>query len=864
MNWFDRLLRRREIDEELEREIRFHIEELRQEYLAKGMTPEEAHRQAMLEFGGREQCKEELRDVYRFRLLDASARNLRFGLRLLRKSPAFSAVIILTLTLGIGANSAVFSAINAILLKPLPYPHGDELMLLQQQSPENPQPLTAPVRLDDWNRMNSTFQAITGYYTNDMSEISGPLPEKLTEAAVASRFLQVLGVAPALGRDFVPAEEKFGGPSAVLISHRLWRERFNRDPGVIGQKLHFGKSSSTIVGVMPASFRFPDSNVDLWAAVPNDAPYAQERRATWYTTVGRLKPGISVAQARADIAVVQARLAKQFPETDSKLKVAIEPLKDSAVAGSRESLWMLFGAVTLLLLIACTNIASLLLARTTERAHEIAVRFSLGASQMAVIAQLFTETFVLAVIGSVAGLALAAASSKVFRVLAHSLPRVNEITIDWHITAYSLACALFVTFLCGTVPALQAVRSGLAHSMAQRSRTQVSARHPLQWILVGIQVTLAVTLLLGAGLLLRSFRELGRVNPGFDSSRVLVLHVSGNWGETADMKALTNRIDRTLEKLRTVPGVEDAATAVMLPGVPSKFPVEVKVLEGEADPSRKLLADTRFVSAGYFSTMRIPFVSGEGCRDSTESHDVVVNRSFVNAIFGGHEAVGYHLEPQMQFASHWSGEIRGVVADVREQGLNSEPTPTMYWCGSAPTPNPNYLVRTHGEPSAMTNNLRRALREIEPSRAVFDIAPLGEHLNDAFNENRMRTVLLMLFAITAVSLACIGLYGTLSYMVNLRRREVGLRLALGARRDQVTARFLLQGLKICSIGCVCGLALASISTRLLEGMLFGISPNDPLTISAVLIVVVAVSTLAALLPALRAARTDPMEVLREG
>jgi putative ABC transport system permease protein len=498
MSWIQHIFRRKDIEQELDRELQFHIEELKRENLLRGMTPEEAYRHAILEFGGKQQCKEELRDVYRFRILDATARNLRFAIRLLRKSPASSAVIILTLVLGIGANSAVFSAIDAILLRPLPYPRGDQLTLLQQQSPENPQPLTAPVRLEDWNRMNSTFQAIAGYYTDDLSETSGPLPERMSETLVTSRFLQVFGVSPALGRDFIPAEEKFGGPSAVLISYRLWRGRFNGDPGVIGRKLHFGESSSTIIGVMPASFRFPDSNVDLWSAVPSDAPYAQNRRATWYTTIGRLKPGVPVAQARADIALVQSRLAIQFPETDSKITVAIQPLKDSAVSGSRQSLWMLFSAVTLLLLIACTNIAALLLARTTERANEIAVRFSLGASQGTVVAQLFTEVFVLAVIGSVAGLGLAAAASRTFRVLAHSLPRVDEIKLDWRIAAYSLACALLVTFLCGTVPALHSVRSGLSHSLARKTRTQVSARHPFQWALVGTQVALAVTLLLAA------------------------------------------------------------------------------------------------------------------------------------------------------------------------------------------------------------------------------------------------------------------------------------------------------------------------------------------------------------------------------
>jgi predicted permease len=866
MGWIRRLFRRRDFDQELDRELRFHIEELTQENISKGMASEEAHRQAMLAFGGRQQVKEELRDVYRLPVIETTAANLRFGLRGVRKAPAFSAAVILTLALGVGANSAVFSAINAILLRPLPFPHGDRLMLLRQynRQSKSPQMFTAPVRLEDWNRMNSTFQAITGYYTEDVSEISGPLPEKVTRAYVAPRFLQVWGIAPALGRDFTPEEEKFGGPEGILISDRFWRRRFNGDPRAVGQTLRFGKNySGTIIGVMPASFLFPDRNVDMWSPIPVDSPYAQSRESTWYTTIGRLKEGVSLEQARADLAVVQGRLASQFPATDAKLGVEIEPLKESTVAGSRRSLWALFAGVTLLLLIACTNIAGLLLARATHREHEIAVRFSLGASRRAIIAQLLAEVFVLACIGSLAGLCLSVAAAKGFQMMARDLPRVDEISLDWRIVAYSLACAVAATFLCGTFPAWRATREGIGVSLSRNARTQVSGRHPVQWLLAGVQVALAVTLLAGAGLLLRSFQELGRVSPGFDPSHVLTLHISASWGETADMKGLTQRINHTLNTLRALPGVEAAATSSTLPGVPNQFPAELKMVEGETDPNRKIIVEMRFVSNGYFATLHIPLLAGEACRESTNQTDIVVNRSFAGAYFGQNPVIGHHLLSNAFSGFPLTGEIRSIVGDAREQGINLEPMPVVYWCVSAPVPDPNYLIRTQGEPLAMAQTVRGAIHQVEPGRSVFDVMPLEERLSDAFAETRMRTVLLTLFALTAVALACVGLYGTISYLVTVRRREVGLRLALGAQRWQIAARFLLQGLRVCVVGCVCGLALAAASGRLLAGMLYGVTLSDRATMFGVVLMVLLLAGVAVLLPALRAACTDPMSVLRE-
>jgi putative ABC transport system permease protein len=852
-------------DARIDSELRFHIDALTEENIAAGMNPGEARRQAQLEFGGRQQIKEELRGVYRVQILDAATRNLKAAFRFLRKSPSFSIAVILTLALGIGANSAVFSAIDAILLKPLPFPEGDQLVKIGQsnRTVKTPQTAVAPVRLEDWNRMNTTFQAMTGYYTEPESETTGELPEKVSRALVAPRFLQVWGVAPALGRDVTYAEHLESGPSAVIISDRYWRNRFGADPQILSRKLRIGTESHSIVGVMPPSFLFPERDVDLWSPVSIDAKYSQLREATWYFVVGRMKPGVTVEQAGANLATVQAQLGEQFPKPDRDLEVLVDPLKEARVGGVRKSLWILFGSVSLLLLIACTNIVSLLLARATQRQHEIAVRYSLGASRGAIVAQLLTEAFVLAVAGAALGLFVAQAAAGIFRTLAANLPRVEEIHLDVRVVLYALACSIIVTLLCGLFPALRGTRLGLSGSLAQSSRTQVSGRNKLQWLLVGMQVALAVTLLAGAGLLLRSFEALGRVSPGFEIGHVLTLHVSGSWGETAEMKGLEQRIDRILDTIGSVPGVENIATAATLPGVPGQFSTDMKFQEGEQDPNHKIVAESRFVSHAYFNTMKIPTLAGEGCRENYDALQVIVNRSFADTYLQGQTGIGKHIEV-LGNSFLKSGEIRGIVADARELGLNRAPAPTVYWCWNAPMPDPFYLVRVAGnEPMALAQTLRHKIHEIEPGRSVFDITPLSDHLDDAFAKNRMRTVLLGFFAATAILLACVGLYGTLSYSLTLRRREVGLRLALGAARSEILKRVLLEGAGVAALGCVAGCVLALVLSRTLAGMLYGVTPYDPVTLASVIGVVMVVAFVASLIPAVRASHVEPMQVLRE-
>jgi putative ABC transport system permease protein len=571
-----------------------------------------------------------------------------------------------------------------------------------------------------------------------------------------------------------------------------------------------------------------------------------------------------MAQAQADLAAVQQQLAQQYPQTDGQLRVAIRPLKEMTVAESARSLWLLFGSVTLLLLIACTNIAALLVARTSDREQEISIRLSLGASRLSVMTRLLAEVFVLALAGSGLGLLVAAASSGVFQALAKNLPRVEEIALNWTLVAYSMACAVGATLVCGVVPALRIIRRSAVASTPQNGRGLVSTRSPLQWLLVGVQISLSVALLAGAGLLLRSFHQLGRVSTGFETARILTFRISANWAETTDLPGLRRRIDGTLDALRALPGVENAATTLTAPGIAFAHPEEFRVVEGAADADKKILAHSRYVSNGYFETLRIALLAGESCRpEAAGMTTVLVNRSFVDAYLGGSSAMGFHLENVPKRSYSGPAEIRGVVADAREEGLNQPPAPLVYWCNSGAMPSPLFVLRTSVPPLTVVENIRSKVHELEPLRSVYEVAPLADRLDEAFAENRLRTVLLTFFALTAISLACLGAYGTLSYFVNIRRREVALRIALGARRAEIVGQFFGMGMRVCLIGGLVGLAFALAAGRTLAGVLYGVSSSDPLTLATVIFLVLLTGALASLLPALRAARVHPMQVLRD-
>ena len=789
-------------------------------------------------------------------MLDQLLRNVRYAVRSLVRTPGFTATAVLTLALGIGANSAVFSALDAVLLQPLPYPNPDRLVGLRQTTPSSGETNVAAVRLIDWHRMTRSFEAITGYVVEDIADTTGESPERVRRATVLPGFLTVWGIAPALGRDFTSEEHRMGGPPAVLISDRYWQRRFGADREVLTKAVRFGNRSYQVVGVMPATFVFADRDVDWWVAEWIDAPWSKAREFRSSMGIGRLRAGVTLKQARADLDAAQAQLARTFPDLEKDIRPVTVPLKEDIVGGSRRSLWLLFGAVTVLLLIACSNIGSLLLSRGAQRVPEITVRYALGASRRSVGLQLLTEAGALAVLGGLAGLLVAAGITEGLQRLAADLPRLQEAGIDARVALYTFASVAVVTLVCGVAPAWRASAGGQAS--ARNTGARVSPRHSIQWLLAGVQVALSVALLSGAALLLRSAAELWRTDPGFDPAHVLTFRISGSFGEEQQYDRTVQRINRTIDELRDMPGIRAAATSLMLPGLPESIQSEFELAEGRADG--KMPAESRVVSPSYFETMQIPILAGELCgrpAGASGTTEVMVNRAFVDRYLEGRPPVGLHL------AAQTPDRIVGVVGDAREVGLDVAPPPTVYSCFSAGTPFPWFMVRTEGDPSGLASAVRRRLNELEPLRSVFDFERLDDRIGEGYAENRLRTVLLTVFAVAALLLACLGVYGTLSSVVSRRRREVGLRLALGAGRAEILRRFLWEGVRAAAVAAACGLVFSLAVSQVLAGMLYGVTPSDPATLAVVLVAVLLAAAVASLVPAARAALLPPMRILRE-
>jgi putative ABC transport system permease protein len=860
MAWLHRVwnaLRPGRVERDIARELSFHVAEREDQLRTEGVPAEEASRRARMQLGHVLVQAERTRDADVAAWMDALVRHLRLAVRALIRTPGFSATVVLLLALGIGANSAVFSVIDAVLLRPLPFPDGDRLVEVSQRRKASSDTKIAPVRLEEWNRLNTTFDGIAGYTTGDVVDTTTDLPERVRQAIVTPRFFDVLGIAPERGRGFTATEHRFGTPVVILISDRIWRQR-GADPSALGQTIRSPIGNATIVGII-RPFVFPDRDVDVWTPMPVNAPYAQSRSGGWFTGIGRLKPGVTIEQARADLRAVQSQLARQYSGEDRDIDVSIEPLKETMIAGARRSLWLAFGAVSILLLVACTNIAALLLSRGAQRRHEIGLRYALGASRASVAAQLMAEAGVLAMAGAALGLIVARGAPAALHVLAPALPRLDEIAFDGRSFLYTTGSAVLVALLCGLIPAIRSVHGD--GTLPRSSHTQVLPRHSLQWLLVGVQVALSVMLLAGAGLLLRSGDALSRVDTGFDATRVLTFHVTGSFGEAGgDWNRIIQRINRTLDRLAALPGIEAAATTTMPPGVPGQDQQEFVLTEGRADTEPPLIAESRIVSPSYFDTMRIPVMAGELCgrpEDSRGTAEVMVNRRFADRYFPEKSIIGLHL------GATSPNRIVGIVGDARERGIDREPVPMVYSCFSAPNPVPWFLVRTAGDPLPMVRAIRRAVKGLEPLRPVYDVAPLADRIDLAYAQARLRTVLLTLVALTALGLVSAGVYGTLSYAASLRRREVALHLALGASRHEVVQRLVRTTLRSVGAGCACGLVLALIFTRSLSTMLYGVSPSDAATHAGVIALVTVVAVIGALVPAARAAFVHPMRALRE-
>jgi putative ABC transport system permease protein len=789
----------------------------------------------------------------------------RAAARSLRNRRGLAFTVILTLTLGIGANTAIFSVVDAVLLQPLPYPDANRLVSVYElnTAQAGATQLIAPGRLEEWNRLNRTFDGIAARYFENMTDTTGPLPERVETMRTSPRFFSVMSVSPAIGRMPTPQEETFGGPRVAVVSDAFWRTRLDGSAAALGRTLVLGGATYTVVGVMPGSFRFPTATTEMWIPAQSPPGMLQQRRSRLYTAIGRLKPGVTLEQAKHDLDAVQARLGEQFPETDKGWASSLVPLKEEQIGGLRRSLWFLLAAVALVLLAACGNVACLLLADAARREHEVAVRFALGADRRRVVAQLLREGFLLACGGTALGLLVANWGVATLRTAATQLPPQTVLHVDLRLVAFTLVIGVATTVLFALAPAAQATRRDPADALSRGGRGHASGGHRLQLLLVGAQVALATVLLVGAGLLIRSFMLMQNVSPGLDADHVLTFRMSSQWSERID--AVVQRQKRTIDRLESIPGVRSAAFSQLLPLTGDFPPSEFTILGRENRD--KTFSHLRSVSAGYFRALHIPILEGSTCSADPSpqlfSTKVLVTRAFADRFFPSESPIGHAVRTPGQPPTI-SGEIIGIVADVRERSVLKTAEPLIYWCGFTPYwPDVTFLARTDPARPVSIGVIRAALREIEPNRAVYAVRPLTAAIERSLSQQRLNTVLTVLFAAMALFLAAMGLYGVLSQLVSTRRREIGVRMALGARPTHIVTSVVAQAGAIAGLGIVAGTGGALALSRFMTALVFGIPARDPLTFAIVPMVLATVAILTAFIPARRAARIDPMTSLRD-
>jgi putative ABC transport system permease protein len=791
--------------------------------------------------------------------------------RALLRRPGYSITALLMLTLGIGATTALFSVIDTILLKPLPFPNPDRLVTVYEASPSKSktESLIAPVRLEEWNRLNQTFEAIAGLYTENVTDTSGPEPERLAGRRVSPRYFDLYEARPLMGRTFTKEEDVAGGPTSAIISHAFWTRRYAQDRNVIGKRLVLGGKGYSIVGVMPKEFSAP--SVDLWIpAQLNSFLLTQIREARFYNGVGRMKPGVTIQQARADLARVQQRLGEQYPQSDKGWSALVTDLKEMRVGEYRGTLLLVFGAVGLLLLIAVANIAGLTMAQLHQREREMAIRSSVGASRSQVIGTVMREVLLIAAAGAALGSAAAFAGVHLMATLFASLPRMAELQFDWRAVAFTAIASLAAAVAFGLVPAVQSTRPDLAKLLGESSRSVAGGRRVLQRGLVVAQLSLTVLLLASAGLLLRSYYNLSHVDTGFDTGHVLTFHVGAAWDE--DRPRIGRLQIDILSSLQRLPGVEAAGVTNFFPAANATLNYQI-VLEGLArtEEGATYTTGSRTVSSGYLQALKYPLVAGEWCPaikpftgfDKPVAGKAMVNRRFAELVGKGQSVIGRHLRFAQNSPGMPADEIVGIVGDVKEDGLGASTTPYVYSCMAAGSwPDPEYVVRSQGDPRLLMSSIRQLVHEADPNRALFGLKMLDTLVDDALEQPRLNAGFLGLFAASAMLLASVGLYSLISLVVTARTREIGVRIALGASAGGIMRLVFAGAGRMLAGGIVLGLVLTFAAERVMKSVLFGVSPMDLVTLGAAVAVLALVSALAAFLPARRAAAIDPLEAIR--
>jgi len=810
--------------------------------------------------------------------------DIRYGIRRLLKQPIITIVAIISLGLGIGANTSIFSVVNAVLLRPLPYHDSERLVFVWETNSQAIAALmnlqnhnqVAPANYVDWTKQNTSFDEMAAIRFLNINLTGGDRPERVPGAIVTQSLFPLLGVKPALGRTFLPEDAQADRERVVVLSAGLWQRRFGSDQNVIGQKLNLNNESFSVIGVMPPDFQYPE-DAELWIlsrlAVP-EAPGAANanlltnRLAHYLFVLGRLKPGVTIQQAQADLTKIAANLQSQYPETNTGAGARVVSMQEEIVGDIKPALKILLAVVGFVLLIACANIANLLLARASSLSKEIALRIALGASRLRIIRQLLTESTLLALAGGALGLVLAYQGIQMLVALNPAdIPRVKEINLDFNVLGWTILLSVLTGVLSGLAPALQVSRPNLNETLQEggRGSDPGSTRHLIRKVLVVLEVAISLVLLTGAGLLIKSFINLQRVDPGFNSDNVLTMRVSlpsYKYTEPEKIKGFTTEL---LQRLKHLPGVEFAAVSTALPlstlEAASSFQVE-----GQPPPAdgSMPIASFRTVSPDYFHVLHIPLLKGRGFSESDTkdvSNVALINRTMERSVFGDQGAIGKRLfiggdkEPS---------EIVGVVGDVRHSSLDAEPKPEMY-VSYLQTPPAFYTlaVRTKLEPTSMVGAVRNEILAIDKDQPVSAVKTMSQMRFESLAALRFNTVALSIFAGLGLVLAAVGIYGVMAYSVGQRTHEIGIRMALGAQPSAVLRLVLGQGMLLVLIGVVVGLVASFVMTRIMASLLYGVSATDPVTFMSVVVALSFVALLANYIPARRATKVDPLVALRE-
>jgi putative ABC transport system permease protein len=875
MRWYQRWFRREAAERRLDAELRFHVEQRTADLAAAGVAPEEARRRARIELGGLEQVKEECRDVGAARMVDTLLQDLRYGLRQLRRNPGFAAVAILTLALGIGGATAVFSVVNGVLLRPLPYKHQARLVVLLQKVPRVGSNLFATPDFLAWRRQS--FLPIAGITSEAFNLGAGGGAAHVAAAAVSANLFPMLGVRPALGRTFLPQEDRPDSRRVVILSYGLWQRDFGGSRDVIGKAVDLNGRPFTVIGVMPRGFRDPVvAQPQLWVPLEGDPAYGSFRRSEgvhWLFGLGSLPAGISLAQASTAIKALGARLGKEDPRTDARLGLSVTSLDDFVVGDVRPALLVVLAAVGFVLLIACANVAGLLAARGTARANELAVRHALGAGRARMVRQLLTESALVSLLGCGAGIVVGAGALGLLGPLvAGSLPRAAGVAMNARVLLFALSVSLLTGLAFGAAPALLASRPGIDQTLREGGRTAAAGftTRRLQRLVIVSEVAWAVVLLVAAGLTVRSFRSLVQAKLGFNPRHILTLRMAVN-RQPGSPQGTPQFYAKVLRRVRGLPGVESAAIARDLPLAGANPSLPFRIQGRPASTSgRQLIARYRAISSAYFRTMGIPLLAGRGFarQDARGAQCVtVVNRTMAHLYWPNRGPLGARIRPE-RGAPGWCTVV-GVAGNVRKLGPTVPVDPTMYYSyrqvpdGDIPLVEGtmNLVVRS-ASPQSLAAALRRQVAAVDRRVPVYDMRTMGAIVARSRAQQRFTMALLGAFAALALALAAAGTYGTLSYLVTRRTREIGVRVALGARHRDVLRLVLAEGMRSTLIGLGIGITLALALARFMAGLLYGVGPADPLTFVGASAVLGAAALLASYLPARRAAKVDPMVALR--